>query len=273
MIDSSSPSRDHLRQRRKSLRQRRRIRLGQVAWQLLAISGLTTAMFWGVTRPIWLIHRADQIAIDGNELMSDQTIRALVPLTYPQSLLQVQPNAIAQALLSRAPLQQVQVRRQLFPPQLIITVQERQPVAHTLPVTTADQRRPAGFLDAEGAWIPSSSFTVPQQAAHAVHLTIRGFHPQYQDHWPQMLLDIQASPVAITAVDWRDPSNLKLQTDLGIVHLGPYGTGFEQQLQALAHLHHLPTQLDGQAVAHIDLSNPQMPSVAMQPPSTTSQAE
>jgi len=266
MIDSSSPSRDQLRQRRKSLRQRRRIRLGQVAWQLLAISGLTTAMFWGMTRPVWLIHRADQIAIQGNDLLDKQTIRALVPLDYPQSLMQVQPQVVAQALLSRAPLQEVQVRRQLVPPQLVITVQERQPVARTLPVTSASPRRPAGFLDAEGAWMPRASFAAPQRVAETVHLTVSGFHPQYQAHWPEVLQGIQSSPVAITAIDWQDPSNLMLHTELGLVHLGPYGPGFEQQLHALAHLHHLPEQLEGAAVAHIDLSNPQMPSVAMQPP-------
>lgn len=266
-------SQDQLQQRRKTLRRQRRLRLGRVFWQMLALSGLTTLIFWGATRPIWLIQRADQIDVTGNQLLSDQAVRALLPLHYPQPLLKVEPDTLAEQLLSRAPIMNAQITRQLFPPKLKVTIQERQPVAITLPATNGpktaptDDTLPPGFLDAEGAWMPRSSFALFQAMPSDLPvLKVRGLQPQYQPYWPQIFQALQTSSVKITELDWRDPRNLVLHTELGEVYLGPYGSEFAQQIATLAQLQNLPDQMGDTSVAHIDLTNPNLPSVAVNPP-------
>jgi cell division protein FtsQ len=57
MSDVSPISHDQLQARRKTLRRRRRLSLGQSLWRWVAMAGLTGAVFWGVTRPVWLINR------------------------------------------------------------------------------------------------------------------------------------------------------------------------------------------------------------------------
>jgi cell division protein FtsQ len=268
MTDVSPVSRDQLRARRKSLRNRRRLRIGQWLWRLLAMSGLTTAIFWGATRPVWLIQDPSQINISGNELLTDELLQSLIPLKYPQPLLKVEPETIAKLLPQRAPIVEAKVSRQLLPPRLNVYVEERQPVAVVLPASNGDQPTekqflPAGLIDAEGAWMPESSFMLSQQSSQLPKLKVRGVQTHYQRYWPQIYEAIQASAIEINELDWRDPSNLVLNTELGIVYLGPYTPSLDQQLAILSKMRNLPEELKGTEVAHIDLTNPAMPSIAV----------
>jgi cell division protein FtsQ len=94
MTDVSPISRDQLRARRKTLRNQRRVHVGQWLWRLLAMSGLTTAIFWGATRPVWLIQDPSQINVNGNDLLTDDLLQSLIPLDYPQPLLKVEPETV-----------------------------------------------------------------------------------------------------------------------------------------------------------------------------------
>ena len=60
MTDLSNISRDQLSARRQTLRRQRRHVIAKVLWRFLALSGLTTAIFWGTTRPVWLIQDSNQ---------------------------------------------------------------------------------------------------------------------------------------------------------------------------------------------------------------------
>lgn len=116
MTDVSPVSRDQLRARRKTLKRQRRLTLGQSLWRILALSGLTAGIFWGATRPIWLLYSPSQITVTGNQLISDETLQTLVPLAYPLPLMKVEPEVIAQQLRQRAPIVQAEVSRQFLPP-------------------------------------------------------------------------------------------------------------------------------------------------------------
>lgn len=267
MTRLSSLSRDELKTRRKSLRRRRRVSISQALWRFWALSGLTAAIFWGATRPVWLIHSPSQISVTGNELLSDDMVQSLVPLSYPQSLMKVEPEVLAQQLRDRAPITTAEVTRQLLPPRLNVHVQERVPVAVVLPVGNADsidtQYLQAGFLDAHGAWMPLASFGLGTASPQLPTLQLRGIQPHYQRYWPQIYETIVGSPVAITEIDWHDPNNLVLETALGTVYLGPYSPELEQQLATLDKMRNLPDQLAESEVARIDLSNPDVPSIAV----------
>lgn len=274
MTDVSSVSHDQLKSRRLGLRRRRRLHIGQTLWRFMALSGLTTAIFWGATRPIWLIQTPRQINVTGNTLLTDAVVQDLVPLDYPQSLFKVEPETIAQQLHQRGPMVSAEVTRQLLPPRLNVSVQERVPVALVLPasaVSTADTAEPAtgnqylqaGFIDAQGAWMPRSSFMVADSSPQLPTLRVKGLKPQYQRYWPQVYATVQNSPVKISEIDWQDPSNLVLHTDLGLVYLGPYTEALDQQLATLDKMRNLSDQVADTEVVHIDLTNPALPSISV----------
>ena len=262
MADLASVSRRQLMKRRQMLKQERRIHLGQSFWRLLALAGLTGLILWGITRPIWVVRSPRQIQVRGNQLLSDALLQDLVPLDYPQSLLEIQPEAIAQQLRQRAPLLAVEVDRQLLPPGLKVTVQERVPVAVVLPDQLGDGK-PAGLIDAQGAWMPLTSFGLGPTAEQLPGLQVRGLQPQFQRYWPQVYATIHHSPVAVQSIDWSDPTNLVLATDLGIVHLGPYSPDLEQQLATLDKMRNLPNHMPSSAIAYIDLSKPSQPAITL----------
>ncbi|WOD37571.1 cell division protein FtsQ/DivIB [Nodosilinea sp. E11] len=267
MTRVSSLSRDELKTRRQTLRRRRRISISQALWRFWALTGLTATIFWGATRPVWLIESPAQINVSGNHLLSDETVQSLVPLAYPQPLMKVEPEILARQLRDRGPIVTAEVTRQLLPPRLNVRVQERVPVALVLPVGNADttdaQYLQAGFLDAHGAWMPLASFGLGSASPQLPTLQLRGIQTQYQRYWPQIYETISNSPVTISEINWHDPNNLVLETALGTVYLGPYSPELEQQLATLDKMRNLPNQLSDTEVARIDLSNPEVPSVAV----------
>jgi cell division protein FtsQ len=268
MTRVSPLSRDQLTARRQTLRRQRRISISQALWRFWALSGITGAIFWGFTRPTWQIDGPQQINVSGNQLLSDEIVQNLVPLSYPQPLMKVEPEVLAQQLRDRGPIVSAEVTRQLVPPRLNVRVEERVPVAVVLPVGQGEpgsptQYLPAGFLDAQGAWMPLASFGLSPASPQLPELKLRGLQPHYQRYWPQIYETIHSSPVAITEIDWHDPNNLVLETALGTVYLGPYSPDLQQQLATLDKMRNLPSQLAATEVARIDLSNPDAPSVAV----------
>lgn len=266
-------SQTELAQRRQKLRRQRRMRLLQGVWRSCAITGLTAGLFWATTLPDWVIRRPEQVKIEGNRYLSAQAIRSLLPIDYPQSLLRLQPQLIVDTLKEKAPIADVTVHRQVFPfpPQLTVQVKERYPVALSLPEPgsvpsgqlSSSGSSKAGLLDENGKWIPLERYTALNQSVKLPTLRVLGRPEQYAAVWMQFYQEISRSPVKISEVDWRDPTNLILKTDLGTVHFGPYSNNFITQLRALDRMRQLPTRLQTSQIAYIDLRDPDSPSLQM----------
>ena len=129
MASFASVSQSELGRRRKELRRSRRVKFFQRCWQTVAVSCLAGGLIWVSTRPGWVIYEPEQVEIEGNQFLSAQTVRSLLPLDYPQSLMHLQPQAIAEKLESAAPIAQATVTRHLLPAGLTVRVKERFPVA------------------------------------------------------------------------------------------------------------------------------------------------
>ena len=67
----------------------------------------------------------------------------------------------------------------------------------------------------------------------------------------------------ISQIDWRDPGNLILKTELGIVYFGAYSDRFSGQLRILDQMRELPDQVSLDQIAYIDLRNPEVPLIEM----------
>lgn len=269
-----SVSQTDLAQRRQKLRQRRRVRVLQTSWRLIALSGLAGGLVWVATSPAWVIRQPEQVKVEGNRYLSTQAIRAQLPIPYPQFLLRVEPRAVAEGLKARIPVADVAVSRQLLPPGLTVQVKERYPVAIALPATAdrADSTNAKtdstganlGLLDASGVWMPLERYTSLDQSIKLPELKVIGNPEQYRPHWPRLYQAINSSPIRISEIDWRDPTNLRLKTELGTVHFGPYSQQFSYQLKTLDKMRKLPTRVQANRVSYIDLKNPEDPTIQMQ---------
>ncbi len=250
---------DSLKNRRQSLRHQRRLKAWQGIWRFFVLSSTAGGLVWTFFLPAWLVRDSSQVAIADNHFLSAHQIRHLLSISYPQSLWRLPIHRLSERLKEAPPLADAHITRQLLPPQITVTVRERQPVA----IASASQG--PGFLDAQGVWIPKTFYSENAQDLPPLALVVLGFAPQHRSDWSQMYPLIVRSPVKILAVDWRNPSNLILKTDLGMVHCGSYSERFSQQLQVLSKMAKLPARLPRDRVILIDLSDPLSPTLQLKP--------
>jgi cell division protein FtsQ len=268
MASIASVSQAELTTRRKQLRRARRIKSFQAIWRSLFVGGMASSLVWAITLPDWVIRKPEQVVIEGNHFLSSQKIRSLLPLSYPQSLLQVEPQLIAKSLESQAPIAEATVSRQLVPPGLTIQVKERKPVAIALTnasqYTKTLQSDPSiGFLDEQGVWLPSNNYPQLEQNLELSMLKVIGQNHLYRPYWSEVYQAVSHSPVKVFEIDWRNPANLILKTELGNVHFGPYSSQFTEQLLILDRMRELPTHIEPSQIAYIDLKNPKLPAIQM----------
>lgn len=268
MANIASVSQAQLTTRRKKLRRERRVKSFQALWRSLFVGGMATSLVWAITLPDWVIRQPEQIVIEGNHFLSAQAIRSLLPLSYPQSLLKVQPQALANSLESQAPIAEATVSRQLVPPGLTIQVKERKPVAIAQAATpknakSAHLNQPAGLLDEEGVLMPESSYQSNSANIELPTLKVIGSSAQYRPYWSEVYQAVSHSPIKVFEIDWQDPANLILKTELGNAHFGPYSSRFSEQLGILDRMRELPTRVSPSKIAYINLKNPDFPAIQM----------
>lgn len=268
MTGTGSISSDSLKTRRQSLKRQRQTRLIQGIWRSLAIAALSGGMIWLVTRPDWVISDPAQVTIEGNTYLSDDSVRSLLPLTYPQTLLSIQSQLLSRTLQDQAPIAKVTVIRGLFPPSLTVEVVEHQPVAIAIPGPPLPNQQaqpdPIGFIDAQGFWMPQNSYVELEEVPDIPSLTVVGLSDETRSDWPMMYVALSRSTVQLFEIDLRSPQNLILKTELGTVHLGPYfSQRFPEQLHTLAQMRKLPDYIQSGQVDYIDLRNPQSPALQL----------
>ncbi len=290
MTSIAPVSQTELTQRRQKLRRQRRVRFFQTSWRSLAVTGLAGGAVWVATLPAWVIRKPEQVTIKGNQFISAQTIRTLLPIAYPQSLLKIQPQALAETLKSKAPISEATVDRQLFPPGLTVRVRERNPVAIAQPSsrgsisspqptatksgqpaqTSDSQANPTqtGLLDENGIWTSLETYTSLNQSFKLPTLKVIGKLSQYRLNWTTLYQTLSRSPVKVSEINWEDPNNLILKTEIGFVHFGLYGSNFANQLKALDQMRRLPNHVNPSQLSYIDLRNPDSPFIQMNPSKT-----
>jgi cell division protein FtsQ len=291
MTNISSISQKELGLRRQRLRRQRRQKLSQILWQSITVFSVTYGVLWAIAQPIWKLEKPEQIKVEGNQLLSPPTIRLMLSLSYPQSLWGIEPISLAKKLESSGPIAKANVTRHLFPPGLTIQVKEKRPVAIAIETTPMlpgsnvssnnnQSAQKTGWLDINGNWMPLESYQAIETTTTKTNevlsssgktmtlptLKVIGRIQQYGSYWPKFYQILSRSRVKILEVDWQDPGNIILKTDLGLVHLGPYTPQLPEQLQVLDQMRELPKQLDFSKISYIDLKNPVTPVIQMATP-------
>lgn len=262
-IASVSPA--ELKTRRQELKRRRQLRLIQATWRSLLAAGMAWGLFWVFVQPHWAIRDPQQIDVEGNELLSPQTVRSLLSLSYPQSLWQLEPQKLSQQITATAPIAEARVIRSLLPPRLTIEVEERHPVAIAV---SPIQQQTLGFIDEQGILIGKESYVGLADRQKLPKLKIIGFSADRPFNWPAIYQALEAASLTETlTLDVQNPQNLILKVDIGDVHLGPYTPRFPEQLMALGRLRELGDRVEADSIDYIDLTNPNSPTVQLhQPP-------
>jgi cell division protein FtsQ len=254
-----SVSQKDLAQRRKKIRRQRQIKIIQGLWRTVAVSGIAGGLLWVALQPIWVLNAPQQIEMKSNDkLLSEAAIKSLLEISYPQSLWRIQPHAIANSLKQQPTIAHARVNRRLFPPGLNIEIQERVPVAIAV---SNDKQSSAQLLDADGVVIPLEKYKLVNPNIQLPTLKVLGLPEKYGSYWSQLYPALSHSHVKIKEVDWQDPTNLILSTELGNVHLGGLSSQFSEQMKVLGQMRSLSAKMDFSQINYIDLKNPASPLV------------
>ncbi|MGI8502474.1 MAG: cell division protein FtsQ/DivIB [Hassallia sp.] len=270
MAGMVSVSRTDLRYRRHKLRRQRQMKIIQVIWRTFAVTSLLGGLLWVASQPMWVLETPKQIEIkSGDRSLSPEAIQRVLVLSYPQSLWRIEPSVIAESLTKQPIIAKASVKRRLFPPGLIIDIQERVPVAiaqrhHQATLTLhTNIASSTGLLDANGIWMNEEKYISLNPTVKLPSLIIIGSFEQYRPYWNQLYQSVSQSSVKVMEIDCQDPTNIILKTELGYVHLGAVSPQIREQIKVLAQMSHLPTQLNPNQIEYIDLKNPESPLVQM----------
>ncbi|MEM7772794.1 MAG: FtsQ-type POTRA domain-containing protein [Cyanobacteria bacterium P01_E01_bin.6] len=283
MTDLTVSSRAALQERRRRLRWQKRWKLAKLLWRTVCVSSLTGGLLWVVAESNWIIRSPQQIHVEGMNLLSEETVRSLIPMAYPELIFDVDPGEIERQLQAHGPIDTVAVDRQLFPPSLSVYITERRPVAvllgdtYTNPFETEitpsaswrpvpSKVAPTGLLDESGSWLPITSYTHVRDDVELPTLTVIGMQASYRQAWRTLYTIVRSSPIEISEIDWQHPGNLIFNTELGIVHIGPYpDSHLQEKLILLDQLRDLPKRINLEHIAYIDLTHVASPMLQFKP--------
>uniref|UniRef100_UPI00286E5B06 cell division protein FtsQ/DivIB n=1 Tax=Chamaesiphon sp. VAR_48_metabat_403 TaxID=2964700 RepID=UPI00286E5B06 len=265
-------SQAQIEQRRQQLRQHRQIRVVKSVWRFTCMSGILAGVGWTIYQPGWTISKPEQIQIEGNQYLSDTTVRSMLEITYPKPILELDPAELTEQLatkLAPQPIERssvnVKIDRRVFPPQPIVQIQDLPPVARIMQTSTTHAQM---FIDERGLQLPISSYRPivwKSLPTLQLRLPIQGTCPG----WSQLYRAIRTSPVTVGIVDCHNSQNVILQTEVGKIRLGSIGnkskiTNQMQQLDRLRNWQKHPLSANADL---LDLENPDSPRLQLSPAS------
>ncbi len=250
-------------ERRRRLRQeRRQERLIQL-WRLVFFLLTATGLSWLLLTLGWSLRSPSQIQISGSERMDETVVVKAAGLSFPQSLLSLEPGAIETKLMQELPVQEVSVQRHLLPPGLDIQLVERRPVAAATRMGPKGIER--GMVDSEAHWMPMDMAKQGEKPASAVK--VEGWISNRRFVIARILQqrDLLGRPLKTIQVEPAGGVSLRIET-LGLVYLGANDALLDQQFITIAQLNQsLPPNLRSTSSEGLDLSDPSQPELKLRP--------
>jgi cell division protein FtsQ len=216
---------------------------------------ITSAMTLGyaITLPYWQIKEQSQIKITGVNLVSEDTIYTAINFNYPQFVGMVNELNIVRKIESIPSIAVAKVNKQIIPPRLIVSLQEKEPVA----IATSEGK--VGFLNDRGEWIAREFYTDIEVDDSLPMLKVINYQKSYQQQWHQIYRLIALYPeLQINEIQWQEFGGLFVQTKIGGIFLGADSSRLEQQFKTMVKLSNLPKYFKSSDLAYIDLSNPRV---------------
>ena len=226
-------------------------RLARLAlWRSCFVIGCALGVGLAANLPLWKIENRSQIKINDEKLVSEETIHNSLNFSYPQSIWMINGLSLTHKIESIPSIESARVNRQSIPPQIIITLREKTPVA----VATSEGK--IGFIDASGEWI-DRKFYADISDSSLPKLKVTDYKIQFQDRWHKIYQLITLYPeLQIDEVQFRQAGNVFLNTQIGRVFLGAKLAYLERQFETIARLKNLPKHLNRSQIDYLDLSDP-----------------
>ena len=250
-------------ERRRRLRQERRqerlIQLCRLVFFLLTATGLS----WLLLTLGWNLRSASQIQISGSQRMDENVVVKAAGLSFPQSLLSLEPGEIESKLMQELPVQEVSVQRRLLPPGLDIQLVERRPIAAASRMGPKGIER--GMVDREAQWMPMDMAKQGEKPASAVK--VEGWISNRRAVIARILQqrDQLGRPLKTIVVEPAGDVSLRIEM-LGLIYLGSNEALIDQQFKTIAQLtQSLPPNLRGTFNEGLDLSAPSQPELKLRP--------
>jgi cell division protein FtsQ len=244
---------DKLIKEQKLLKIEKKTQSWQITWRAFVSSCLALSLFLLIILPKWSITNNSQIQVVNNHLVSDRTIYELLSLSYPLSLWQIPTHQLSKSLELTPPIVAAKITRQLLPPKLIVAIEERVPIAFAV------KGGKVGFLDNRGIWVAKSFYQNLSQSSRSPTLKVIGFNEQYRSQWQELYGLITNQSIEFFEVNWQDPNNLIVKTELGMVYLGSCSSELLKKITVLDRLRDLPKRFNTSEIVYIDISNPDSP--------------
>ncbi|MCC0178572.1 FtsQ-type POTRA domain-containing protein [Waterburya agarophytonicola K14] len=227
-------------------------RLARIAlWRSCLLISLILSLGLLTTLPFWKVKHQSQIIINGKQLVGTKTIHHALEFPYSQFIWAINSTNLTQKLESIPSVRVAHINKQIIPPKVIISVEEREPIAIA---TFAGQM---GFLDRDGAWIAQEFYTNIDGDFTLPKLVVLNYQSNYQKSWKNLYQLISLYPeLKINEVQWHHSGNLFLQTKIGRVSLGTNSSRLSEQFKIMLKLQNLNDRIDKNKIAYIDLSNP-----------------
>lgn len=222
-------------------------------WRSCLIITLAMSLGWAATLPYWRIKDPSQIKIIGKKLVGEDSVRNAIDFEYPQFIGAVNGLDISRRIESIPSIAVAKVNKQIIPPHLIISLQEKEPVA----IATSEGQ--VGFLNAEGEWISRQFYTDINSTTSLPDLKVINYPSENRNQWHQIYQLISLYPeLKINEIEWQKTGGLFVQTKIGKVFLGFDSSRLEQQFKTMVKLDNLPSYFETSEIAYIDLSNPKV---------------
>ncbi len=256
-LSLQQPTKQYLVTRRRAIRQERLWEKLKIFWRYGLLIAFVSLGIWIAKGPLWEIQSLDQIEVRGNRVLSTSYIRNRVPLSLPRKVFEIEPSTLERVLRQEPLMYQVEVRRQIWPPQLEVYVQER------IPVAMAPRNTELGVIDQEGVWLSLNRYP----KLKPLPLNVTGYTDNQKKFWQGIYPLLVSSPQVIHRIDLSSAHNLVLYTELGKVHLGrPDPNVLQEQLHTLDRLRDIPRQVPKDHLDFIDLASPLAPQLRQRPP-------
>ncbi|MEM8719212.1 MAG: FtsQ-type POTRA domain-containing protein [Cyanobacteria bacterium P01_G01_bin.39] len=213
----------------------------------------TLSLFLLSTLSYWQVKKQSQIKINGGKLVNKNTIYRTLSFDYPQFIWTIDGKELEKNIKSIPSVAAAKVNRQIIPPQIVISLQEKSPVA------LASFQGQVGFLDPQGDWISLNFYSNFNNDLRLPKLKVINYQIEYKSTWKKVYSLISRHPkLEVSQVQWNPSGSIFIQTKIGRFLLGSELSQIEQQFQIMSRLKNLPQHHASREIAYIDVSNPEV---------------
>lgn len=236
-------------------------------WRLLVFSSTAVGLAWVLLEKGWWLETPGQVVFQGTSRQDRGKLLAASALQLPTPLLAIDPSSVQQDLRRLvSPTLQVQVRRTLAPPQLVVSLQNS--TAHAWARRSLADRVERGLLDHRFNW---TSFDGQHQldsfpmVKNNVLVLVDFWTPALQKTLAELFSDLEHLQTPVHTIRITADGQLVLRTSevLGEVRLGQP----DHLARKLATMDHLYVQLERSvppfSYAYVDLRNPDQPTLGL----------